>query len=145
MAMTDVFDYLSARIVVDTDTKCWLWRGARSRGYARAKFNRAPVYAHRLSWGAFVGDVPHGMQLDHLCRVRECVNQTHLEPVTARENTHRSSNPAARNAKKTTCANGHAYDDANTMFLGSGARRCKACAYKKYNDRNRTNKEAKHD
>lgn len=70
---------------------CWLWLGSIDRdgyGNAKTRYGRA---AHRLTYQAYVGDIPEGMQLDHLCRQRSCVNPYHLEPVTQQENILRGS------------------------------------------------------
>ena len=77
-----------AKVVNDTETGCWLWSGATTTGYGR--FHLAMglplVVAHRFAYETLVGPVPAGLDLDHLCRVRRCVNPAHLEPVTRREN-----------------------------------------------------------
>lgn len=104
---------------------CWLWLGATTPdGYA--KFGHRATVAHRTSYRAFVGSIPEGLQLDHLCRVRCCVNPAHLEPVTNRENQMRGIAFVVENANKTHCPRGHAYDDKNTKQYG-GRRYCRAC------------------
>jgi hypothetical protein len=66
--------------------RCWLWDGRLNRsGHARVHWRR-PVL-HRELWELLVGPIPDGLVLDHLCRVRRCVNPLHLEPVTNRINT----------------------------------------------------------
>ena len=108
---------------------CWLWGGYRDRyGYGRVR----GVLAHRISYTLFVGEIPAGLQLDHLCRNRSCINPRHLEPVTARENTLRGLTGAARNALKTHCPQGHPYDEANTVRDSNGARRCRTCRRARY-------------
>ena len=105
---------------------CWQWTGSIDRnGYGSFWFNKTMALAHRVSYELKVGPIPEGMQLDHLCRNRSCVNPAHLEPVTARENTHRSP---ITFANKTHCPKGHAYDEANTYVRPSdGRRRCRTC------------------
>lgn len=78
--------------------------------------------AHRVVYEAVVGAVPPGLELDHRCRNRACVNPAHLEPVTHAENMARSSV-----ATKKTCKNGHPFDDANTYNRPRGGRDCRAC------------------
>lgn len=80
-------------------------------------------YAHRLAYEGLVGPIPEGLQIDHLCRVRNCVNPEHLEPVTSRENTMRGDNWSAKYAKMTTCAKGHSFD----AVTKDGKRKCKTC------------------
>ena len=69
------------------DDGCWLWARSKSRdGYGWASLDDKTHQAHRLIYRLLKGDPPEGMHLDHLCRVRHCVNPDHLEPVTPREN-----------------------------------------------------------
>jgi hypothetical protein len=76
------------------DDGCWRWTGAHfSNGYAHAGSRRfGSILAHRFLYQYAVGDVPAGMDLDHLCRVRDCVNPDHLEPVTRSVNLRRGVN-----------------------------------------------------
>jgi hypothetical protein len=112
---------------------CWLWTGATTTGYGVLKVDGKRWLAHRWSYEQLVGPVPVGLQLDHLCRVRRCVNPAHLEPVTLRENVLRGVGPSAVNAAKTECQNGHPFNDANTCITAVGNRRCRECwnAYKR--------------
>jgi hypothetical protein len=115
------------RHVTKTDT-CWLWTGRRDiGGYGRLWVGDRDVPAHRWSYERFVGPIPEGLQVDHLCRVRECVNPAHLEPVTQAENIRRGVGASTRNATKTHCPRGHAYTPENTMRRKSGQRRCRIC------------------
>lgn len=116
-----------------TATGCWLWMGCQRRGYGGYRVGgKGSAFrgAHRVAYETLVGDVSSGLQLDHICRNRDCVNPAHLEPVTARENTLRGQTPAARNAAKTHCPKGHAYDAENTHLdetTGRHIRVCRAC------------------
>jgi hypothetical protein len=77
---------------VDPNTGCWLWSGALNEfGYGITGSKRWGYLAHRASYARFVGPIPEGLELDHLCRVRRCINPDHLEPVTHRENVWRSA------------------------------------------------------
>lgn len=109
-------------------TGCWLWRGAldAQSGYGRIQLGNRTGYAHRVSYEEHVGAIPPGKQLDHLCRVRSCVNPSHLEPVTPRENCVRGIGFVARNVRVTHCPYGHEYDEANTLIYGT-SRRCRTC------------------
>lgn len=80
-----------AIVAAGYETPCWLWRHAGGVGYGTARVGGRTVNAHRLAYEAFVGPVPEGLELDHLCRVRRCVNPNHLEPVTRSENMRRGS------------------------------------------------------
>lgn len=89
---------------VEVTPTCWLWAGARTTGgYGLLKVAGRPEYVHRLAYEHHVGPVPAGLQLDHLCRVRHCVNPAHLEAVTGAENTRRGEP-----ARRTHCPHGHA-------------------------------------
>lgn len=82
------------RYVAVSDDGCWLWSGQLTNGarggYGRFVFKHRRTVAHRVSYELFVGAVPEGLELDHLCRVRRCVNPAHLEPVTRAENSRRA-------------------------------------------------------
>lgn len=103
----------------------WLWIGALKSvtGYGAIQIDGKARQAHRVSYELFVGPIPEGLHIDHLCRVRRCVNPEHLEPVTCAENTHRSP---VSNASKTHCPAGHPYTADNTRYHG-GRRACRAC------------------
>lgn len=89
------------RHIVVTEVGCWHWQGAiGSHGYGQFLGPDGVVgLAHRISYELHIGPVPEGLQLDHLCRVRPCVNPAHLEPVTCAENLRR-----ARAARKASAA-----------------------------------------
>ena len=108
---------------------CWIWKASKtSTGYGQYFDGVRPLGAHRWAYRHFVGPVPVGLHLDHLCRVRHCVNPAHLEPVTCRENIMRGTGASARAAAATHCPQGHPYDDANTYRpSASGNRICRTC------------------
>jgi len=115
---------------VDKTETCWLWMGGRNNGYGYFRLGGTGgprAYAHRFAYEQLIGPVPDGLQLDHLCRVRHCVNPAHLEPVTSRENCLRGESLQAANAQKTHCPKGHLYDAANTWITAEGWRACRTC------------------
>lgn len=110
-----------------TPDGCWIWQGATygpqkdietryGRIYVSPSLRHMP--AHRFSYELFVGPIPEGLQLDHLCRRRRCVNPAHLEPVTAQENIRRYTRLL------THCKNDHALDGMSNR----GWRFCTICA-----------------
>ena len=106
-----------------TQTGCWEWRGYRNqKGYGMFhpyQF-RGNVFAHRWSYEKYVGDIPIGMVLDHLCENKSCANPEHLEPVTNAESLRRGrvgQKNAERHRSKTHCRNGHEYSEENTGYI----------------------------
>ncbi|HEV2928117.1 MAG TPA: HNH endonuclease signature motif containing protein, partial [Propionibacteriaceae bacterium] len=94
---------------------CWPWTANRmDSGYGRYSIDGRSKLAHRISYELSVGSIPDGLQIDHLCRNKPCVNPTHLEAVTQRENLLRGDTVPARNAARTHCANGHEFTPENT-------------------------------
>ena len=92
-----------SRVVV-IPNGCWEWQGYRNQnGYAKSNGR----LVHRAVFEAMIGPVPLGLTLDHLCRVRHCLNPTHLEPVTHRENVLRGTSFIVDQVKKTHCPLGH--------------------------------------
>lgn len=120
-------DRFHEKYEVDATSGCWQWTAATTNGYGRVKWNGVLHLAHRLSYEHYVGDIPDGLELDHLCRNRGCINPAHLEPVTRRENILRGVSPPALGARVTYCPNGHPYDEANTYTRPGGGRTCRKC------------------
>jgi hypothetical protein len=118
---------------VEKTDGCWIWVGSvqKSGQYAVYWHNGKLQYAHRVSYESLVGPIPDGLQIDHLCRVRFCVNPAHLEPVTQQVNMARGTAGAVIaqiQRSKTECAQGHPYSPENTYHRLTGGRSCKACA-----------------
>lgn len=110
---------------------CQVWLGyIQSKGYGVVGVGRRTALAHRISWELASGPIPEGLMLDHLCRVRCCINPAHLEPVTGSINVLRGNGPAvtkARNQSIVNCPQGHLYSVENTYIDKTGARNCRMC------------------
>lgn len=119
---------------------CWRWTDdIKPSGYGQMSVDGRLIYAHRLAYELLVGPIPEGLTIDHLCRVRACVNPSHLEPVTIGENVLRSDSFTAVNARKTHCLRGHAFDETNTVVTSQGYRDCLTCRVIR-NERGRANR-----
>lgn len=95
---------------VDRSGDCWAWTGAHHvEGYGEFQMDGRRLRAHRVAWEWAHGPIPVGLEPDHLCRNRACVNPDHLELVTHRVNILRGLAPTAINAAKTECPRGHPY------------------------------------
>lgn len=115
------------KIVVSPDD-CWLWQAALSyNGYGFFHVGGKQLRAHRWAYENFIGPIPEGMTLDHLCRVRHCANPFHCEIVTRAENALRGDGPTAVNARRTHCIRGHLLADENLRTRPDGRRQCRAC------------------
>ncbi len=107
---------------------CWIWTGPiNEKGYGIVNFKKKRIRAHRLMYELSRGPIDRGLVIDHLCRVRCCVNPAHMEVVTNKVNVLRGIGRTAANAKKTCCPKGHTYTESNTYVASSGERRCREC------------------
>jgi hypothetical protein len=111
---------------------CWKWVGGffKGTGYGKFYVDRYPHYAHRWVYEFLVGPIPEGLEIDHLCRNRWCVNPRHLEPVTHQVNVLRGDAPKVcgeHNRRKTHCRNGHEYSGDNLYTYPAGGRGCRTC------------------
>lgn len=107
-----VLERFEEKYIPEPNSGCWLWL-AMTNGFGYGQFKLSTnerVVAHRFSYQVYKGEIPEGKELDHLCRVRCCVNPDHLEPVFHAENCFRTSlGPVIKNWKKNTCAKGHKF------------------------------------
>lgn len=116
-------DRFWSKVEVAGPDDCWLWQASTgSNGYAQAAYDGTMRPAHRVAWEMFQGPIPEGLHIDHLCRVRSCVNPAHLEPVTPGENVRRGFHPT-----KTHCKRGHLLEGDNLYLRPTGQRLCRAC------------------
>lgn len=116
-------------------TPCILWTGSLDRdGYGRFWTDGRHTPAHRWAYEQARGPIPDGLELDHLCAVRRCVAENHLDAVDHRTNVLRSTSPSAINARRARCVNGHDLTDPANVHVSyppshpHGMRKCRACA-----------------
>lgn len=116
--------------VLKDENGCWVWQGAVFKkptgNYGMIRIGPAggskTYKAHRISYEVFVGDIPKGLEIDHTCRNKLCINPEHLEPVTHTENMHRRLD-----VFKSHCKHGHEMSEGNTYIEPNGDRHCRAC------------------
>jgi hypothetical protein len=134
-ASRDPNDRFDEKYVVK-ETGCWEWIGSlNAGGYGTFHMPKKPELAHRFSYQRTHGRIKEGLELDHLCRNRRCVNPDHLEQVTRRENTVRGAGPeklrerqrAISDQRTEKCANGHSYLERAPYFDTEGHRHCREC------------------
>lgn len=125
------------RVMPVTESGCWLWVGwVRPDGYGELHYRGLRDYAHRIAYRLFKSDIPPSMQVDHLCRVRCCVNPDHLQAVTQRENILRGYSAPSLNAKRTHCIRGHELLGENLTKIATRPRGriCVACRRRRDRD-----------
>lgn len=119
---------------------CWLWTGSKTLGYGKFKTPEGTVLAHRWAYENARGLIPAGQVVDHLCKVKSCVNPDHLEAVEHSENVRRGKGrprgpgrPRLIRTKDaeghwTHCVNEHEMSGTNVYVRPSGFRQCRRCA-----------------
>lgn len=129
-----VIERVSEKYVVNPETGCWEWIGQiNAYGYGKISIGSKTdgtafkAMAHRVAYELLVGPIPDGLDLDHLCRNRRCINPAHLEPVTRQVNLLRGETLPARNAAKTHCVRGHELAGDNVIHQKTGKRWCREC------------------
>ena len=134
-------EILTYNLLLDDLDGCWLWQGTVGiGGYGRFKASLPGVSSeyrpHRLSYILFIGDIPTGLVIDHLCEEKLCVNPFHLEAVSNAENVRRYfANKAWRESiggekpwPRGYCTRGHLYSEDNTAYYGMQKKKtCKKC------------------
>jgi len=129
--VADALEVLSRafRKVVVQPSGCWIFMGATSEGYGQVGVEGRLKRVHRLAYEFARGEIPAGLVIDHICRVRACANPWHLRAVSARDNllADGSLTIVKRNADKRRCPSGHSFDATNTYLRPDGKRVCRTC------------------
>ena len=125
----DMKKYLLSKVKKNKNG-CWEYSTFQDNGYCRIQYKGRMLKVHRVSYQVFNGEIPEGFTIDHICRVRSCINPDHLEAITQKENVLRGIGPTAINARKTHCIRGHKLEGEN-LFFDKG-RQCVECRKIRY-------------
>jgi len=117
---------------------CWRWTNSLQDGYGSFWIRNKNFRAHVFSYLVFVGNIPDNLVVDHLCRVRDCVNPKHLDLKTVKENILCGVGIAAVNKQKTECVNGHEFTEDNTYITSQNHRHCITCRLVRKRKNNKT-------
>lgn len=114
------------KLEISQDSGCWNWRGSTiTGGYGQVSHHDRLTLVHRLMYMVFVGPIPDGLEIDHLCRNGSCANPAHLEAVTHSENCLRGE--VGHRPPLEFCKRGHRMTESNTRINTSGGRVCREC------------------
>lgn len=137
--LTDVERFMTKVSIADNG--CWIWnKVVTPNGYGQFRLGKGMMLAHRAAYQLFIGPIPDGLEIDHLCHSNDlscsggtsCPHRLHvnpfhcLEPVTRKQNIQRGRQGWYKMAL-THCPHGHPYDDVNTILDRSGHRHCRTC------------------
>lgn len=120
-----------AKVAEPNSNGCREWLGRCNRnGYGQFYVNGRMVSAYKWLWEQTNGPVPDGLELDHKCRNRACIEPSHLEPVTHQVNIRRGNTGGmGYNQRKTHCKRGHPFSGNNLYLYPNGDRGCRACTH----------------
>lgn len=122
-----VKERLMSKVRVNPETGCWEWTAyCMPNGYGKVRIDTIGLLAHRAMYEASGLEIPLGLELDHTCRVRHCINPEHLEPVTHLENMRRGNSPSSAQREQTHCRQGHPLSGEN-LYVHDGHRSCRMC------------------
>lgn len=131
--ISSLHEELQDKVMPEPMSGCWIWIGSidgNGYGQIQTRNRRYPRAAHRYTYQTLMGEIPHGLQIDHLCRNRQCVNPAHLEPVTFLENVRRGD-AGKYQSRRTHCPHGHEYSGDNLVISkgknGRTHRQCYEC------------------
>lgn len=126
-----MLDRFWAKIDVRGADECWPWLASiHGLGYGQFNTSKRIMNAHIVAFElSNKKEVPAGLEVDHRCRNRLCMNPNHLEPVTKKENILRGFSPMAIQARQTSCIYGHPFTPENTYWYGKkkNHRMCLKC------------------
>lgn len=125
---TDKFQRFMAKVDVRSAEGCWIWLGGHvGRGYGAYYADGKQRPAHRVSFEFFNGPLDEDLEIDHLCRTRNCVNPWHLEQVTHRKNSMRGIAPSMVIRRSGKCLHGHKLEGKNLIVRKNKKHGCRSC------------------
>lgn len=122
------------------ESGCWEWTGWDVHGYGMYRHFGRDQRAHRVAYEVLVQQIPYGLECDHLCRVRRCVNPAHVEAVTHKENVRRAPRVTYREDNQSCKAGRHKITRDSVYLDSRGRYHCRGCkgeSNTRYRDANR--------